>query len=220
MLSITDLAPILDIVRVYWIVPAGMLALYFYGKFHFNTPEYLLDLGNSASPATRAGPGARLITPAPPIFTASRSRYNRYARRYVMILEAAFIVLIFFSGLLSGLLSDASGFITNFDLSAIIPSSADTLQKRAISALFALTGLLSSFPGFKEIDNWLLRALHNKALIPEEVRNLAEKLYDSPFSAPTASVAAVKSNLSMRDVLGVADRKQTGRLEQRVINIL
>jgi hypothetical protein len=65
MLSITDLAPILDIVRVYWIVPAGMLALYFYGKFHFNTPEYLLDLGNSASPATRAGPGARLITPAP-----------------------------------------------------------------------------------------------------------------------------------------------------------
>jgi hypothetical protein len=220
MLSDPLLAQIWDNVTIYWIIPAGMLALYFYGKFHFNTPEYLLDLGNSASPATTAGLGARLITPAPPIFTASRGRYNRYARRYVVILEAAFIALVFFSSFLSGLVSDASGLNTSFDLSVIIPSSADSLQKRAILALFALTGLLSSFPGFKEIDNWLLRALHKAAFIPDEVRILAETLYGSPFSAPTVSVAAVTSNLSMRDLLGVANGKLTGRLEQRLINLL
>ncbi len=41
-------------------------------------------------------PALELITPAPPMFTTRRSRYNRYANRYVLILEAAFIGFIFF----------------------------------------------------------------------------------------------------------------------------
>src|SRR5258708_4882773 len=44
---------------------------------------------------------ARLITPAPPIFTTSRARYNRFARRYVAILELAFIAIVFFPNLLA-----------------------------------------------------------------------------------------------------------------------
>jgi hypothetical protein len=134
-------------VQIYWIIPAGMIALYFYGRFHFNTPEYSIDSGSQTGPNALAG--ARLITPAPPMFTTSRARFNRYARRYVIILEIAFIAIVFFSTLVS----DISR-VTNWEVP--LPSSAESLQYKAIWALFALTGLLSSFPGFKDIDNWIL----------------------------------------------------------------
>jgi len=98
-LSSVSPAELLAEVQIYWIVPAGMLALYFYGQFHFNSLEYAIDFGNRGGPAESMG--ARLLTPAPPIFTTSRARYNRFARRYVAILEAAFIAIIFFPSLLA-----------------------------------------------------------------------------------------------------------------------
>ncbi len=73
-------------VKIGWTVPAGMMVLYFYGRSHFNTPAYSLDLA--------IGTRARLITQAPPIFTARRSRYS-YANRYILVLEAAFLGIIF-----------------------------------------------------------------------------------------------------------------------------
>jgi hypothetical protein len=53
-----------------WIVPAGMVALYFYGRFKLKTPEYYLYLGIGSD--SSAADHARLITPTPPILTTRR----------------------------------------------------------------------------------------------------------------------------------------------------
>jgi hypothetical protein len=199
-----------EIVHIYWIIPAGMIALYFYGMFHFNTPDYSLDFGNLAgSPSF----GVTLITPAPPMFTTSRARFNRYARRYVIVLEAAFIAFIFFSSLIGDITR-----VTSLELP--LPASAESIQYKAIWALFALTGLLSSFPGFKDIDTWLLSTLHRAAFIPDDVRILAEKLYASPFSPTKSAIALVRPNLATRDMIRIADGTLTGSLEQRVFQLL
>jgi hypothetical protein len=198
--------------QAYWIVPAGMVALYFYGMFHFNSPDYSLALGTRGEAATSPA-GVRLITPAPPMFTTSRARFNRYARRYVMILQSAFIAIIFFSSVIG----DISR-VANLELPTL--PSAESLQYKAIWALFALTGLLSSFPGFKDIDNWLLGSLHRAAFIPDDARILAETLYACPFAPTNAVIRAVRPYLSSRDMARVADRAASGLLEQRVIQVL
>jgi hypothetical protein len=53
-----EIFPYSEYILSYWIVPVGMLALYFYGNFHFNTPEYLLDIGLQGDQAAKTGPGA------------------------------------------------------------------------------------------------------------------------------------------------------------------
>jgi hypothetical protein len=209
-LSSVSPADLLADAQIYWIVPAGMLALYFYGQFHFNSLEYAIDFGSRGGPAESIG--ARLITPAPPIFTTSRARYNRFARRYVAILEAAFIAIIFFPSLLA----EAVSLLTSSPFSL---GDSVTLQHKALIALFALTGLLSSFPGFKDIDGWLLRTLHQAAFIPDDARILAERLYEAPFSPPPVALAAVRTTLSTRDAIRAADGKLTGALEQRLIAV-
>jgi hypothetical protein len=95
-----------------------------------------------------------------------------------------------------------------------------TLQHKVLIALFALTGLLSSFPGFKDIDGWLLQTLHRAAFIPDDARILAEKLYEAPFSPPPAALAGVRSTLTTRDAIRAADGRLAGALEQRLIAIL
>lgn len=107
------------IVTTYWIVPGGMIALYFYGRFHFNTPDYLLDIGSSDY-QTKVDQIAHLITPTPPIYTAPRSRYNYYAGIYVLILEFMFLLFTIAPSLLWDLLSDASRILTNFDVSGVL----------------------------------------------------------------------------------------------------
>jgi hypothetical protein len=207
-LSSISPAELLALAQIYWIIPAGMSALFFYGRFHFNSPEYAIDFGNRDGPSESLG--ARLISLAPPIFTTSRARYNRFARRYVAILEAAFIAIVFFPSLLA----EAISLLTNSEFSW---GDSVTLQHKVLIALFALTGLLSSFPGFKDIDAWLLRTLHRAAFIPDDARILAEKLYEAPFSPPPAALATVRPTLTTRDAIRAADRKLTGALEQRLI---
>ena len=68
-----------DLAAAYWIVPVGLVALAFYGSYHFNTPDYALA-------AERAGsedlpwnaPTSKLRGLAPPLFTTSRTQYRRY----------------------------------------------------------------------------------------------------------------------------------------------
>jgi hypothetical protein len=124
-------AELLAWAQIYWIVPAGILALYFYGRFHFNSPEYAIDFGCRGDPAESIG--LRLITPTPPIFTTSRARYNRFARRYVAILELAFIGIVFFPSLLA----EAISLLTSSPFSL---GDSVTLQHKVLIALFALTG--------------------------------------------------------------------------------
>jgi hypothetical protein len=191
-------------VQAYWIVPAGMLVLYFYGRFRFNTPDYSI----TADGASRRG----LLTPAPPIFTTSRSRFNRYARRYVLILEIAFLGFIFFASVLSDI-----GKVTRLGLPDM---SSDSVQYRAVLALFFLTGFLSSFPGFKDLDAWILKKLHEAALIPDEVRLLAVQLFEAPYVPGTRAASAVRSMLISRDTIKVADGLATGGLESTVLKLL
>jgi hypothetical protein len=211
-------------VQAYWVIPGGMIALYFYGIFHFNSPTYILDLGSSLNYSEIPGYGARLLTPAPPIYTASRKRFNKYARRYVLILETAFVMIIFFSSLTSEvvrILNEARGEVkTEFNIAnLLLPSEVQTLQHRAILALFMLTGLLSSFPGFKDIDNWLLGALHKAAYIPDEVRELARTLRNAPFSVPPSSIVSLREKLDMPNSRSFKDESQLGRLERWVLAI-
>jgi hypothetical protein len=191
-------------VKTGWTVPAGMVVLYFYGRSHFNTPAYSLDLTIN----TRV----RLITPAPPIFTTRRSRYNSYANRYALILEAAFLVIIF----LYSMIQD----IARVGEVQIPDITGEPLQYKVIFALFVLTGLLSSFPALKQIDVWLLERLHRAAFIPGDVRDLAAKLYNSTFVPKPNAIAAVRPSLSMRDTRRVADGLASGSLENKIFDIL
>jgi hypothetical protein len=191
-------------IKTGWTVPAGMVVLYFYGRSHFNTPAYSLDLTIN----TRV----RLITPAPPMFTTRRSRYNSYANRYVLVLEAAFLVIIFLYSMIQDIAR--AGEVQIPDL------TGEPLQYRVIFALFVLTGLLSSFPALKQIDVWLLERLHRAAFIPGDVRDLAAKLYNSTFVPKPNAIAVVHPSLSMRDTRRVADGLASGSLEIRIFDIM
>jgi hypothetical protein len=191
-------------VKTGWTVPAGMVVLYFYGRSHFNTPAYSLNLTIN----TRV----RLITPAPPMFTTRRSRYNSYANRYVLLLEAAFLVIIFLYSMIQDIAK--AGEVQIPDI------TGETLQYKVIFALFVLTGLLSSFPAVKQIDVWLLERLHRAAFIPGDVRDLAAKLYNSTFVPKPNAIAAVRPSLSMRDTRRVADGLASGSLENRIFDIM
>src|SRR5262245_60737047 len=194
-----------------WIVPAGLIALFFYGRYHFDTPDYALELTDKAGkPLPQAG---RLISLAPPKFTTSRTRFDRYALRYVLLLWAAFLVIIFVPTLVTDI-----GRILKMEFPSA-PAS-ETLQFRALFALFALTGLLSSFPGLKDIDAWVLKKLHEAALIPEEVKYLARKLYDASFTPSQETAGSVRQMLRRRDTLRGAEGQASGALEQELLRAL
>jgi len=76
-----------------WPIPAGIVILYFYGRYHFNTPNYPLVLSVGNDDGVKYS--VRLITQASPILTTQRARYNNYALRYILVLEIAFLVIVF-----------------------------------------------------------------------------------------------------------------------------
>jgi hypothetical protein len=203
-----SLAQIIGLVEDYWLVPVGLAVLYFYGTFHFNTPDY--DMTPAESNGVNSSHYAQLISLAPPIFTTQRARFRRYSLRYVLLLQIAFLVIVF----CWSAVADA-GEIFQWKL----PKPPD-LEYRAIWALFALTGLLSSFPGFKDIDAWLLKCLHDAALIPVSARLVAQNLYDALFVPDAATLATVRSLLTMRDTIRVAGGRAVGSLEQHVLWML
>jgi hypothetical protein len=204
-LALSDPETVKGLIQAFWIVPAGMVALYFYGRSHFNTPDYALG-------AQQGAPAGHLLTLAPPIFTTYRSQYNRYALTYVIILETVFLAFIFLTSVFT-------------DMAAImklrLPElGTETVQFRALLALFCLTGLLSSFPGFKDLDAFILRKLHKAALIPDDARLLASHLFDAPFVPHPEAAATVKAALISRDTIRVAEGKATGLFESNVLKAL
>jgi hypothetical protein len=191
--------------HTYWMVPVGAVVLYYYGQFHFNTPDYSLTArdGDGGRNLVKNAQLARTRAVAPPIFTTSRGRYRRSARLYVLTLEAIFLLVTVFPELVA---AAAKMGTAQLDLS----KSAD---ERAIWALFGLTGLLSSFPVFKDIDAWLLKQLHQRAAIPDDARLTASTLYDAPFQADRAVVTAVSETLRTRHLRQVAQGSARGTLE-------
>lgn len=171
---------------------------------HFNTPTYSLEL------SVADGSSVRLITPTPPKFTTTRSKYNRYALFYTGILEIAFICLIF----LYPTIVDA---VKLAGLTA--PNISGPLEHRTLMALFLLTGVLSSFPIVSKIDSWLLEKLHKGAFIPDESSYLAGKLYESDFIPRADVFSEVRDSFSMRDTSRVANNQAKGELEKRAIDL-
>ena len=204
------LAQLFEALKSYWIIPAGMVALYYYGWYHFNTPDFDLTEKEKNSDSVYG----RLLTLAPPIFTTARSRFNRFARRYVLILEVAFLVIT----LLPGVVLAAAEAARVPDFSSLF--NADSVQQRAFVALFALTGLLSSFPIFKEIDAWILGGLHRMAQIPDDARIMALTLKEAQFVPSPESKNVVRELLGQRDTIRVADERATGDLERSLLRTL
>lgn len=65
----------------------------------------------------------------------------------------------------------------------------DTVTGRAIWTLFILTGLLTSFPVFRQVDGAILRALHKGANVRIGVKTTAKCLLDVNFE-PNQSVSS------------------------------
>ena len=192
-------------IQTFWIIPAGMLALYFYGAFHFNTPDYRIAV--LQSPDVPA-----LLTLAPPKYTTSRTRFRRYARGYILILECAFLGFVLFTGVVSDAARALNLEMPRFD--------TETLQAKAIFALFFLTGLLSSFPGFKDVDAWILTKLHKAALIPDDAKLMASRLFHADYRPSEQTRAQVKQVLKSRDTIRYSEGKVVGALEARILSLL
>jgi hypothetical protein len=152
-----------------WSVPAGVVLLYFYGKLHFNTPTYPIEMVVSAGGVLTDK--VRLIAQAPPKFTTRRSRYNSYAWRYIALLELSFVFIIFCYTIIND--------IARAEHVVVPDLTSESLEYRSIFALLVLTGVLSSFPGLKQLDFWILSSLHRAAFIPDDVRDFAGRLCQS-----------------------------------------
>ncbi|MBO0222990.1 hypothetical protein J0689_27305, partial [Vibrio parahaemolyticus] len=73
----------------YWIIVIGLVTLYFWGRDHFNTPNYALggnadtgDRSSSIDPTI-----SKIIGLVPPMYTTTISQYWRYMFRYILILQ-------------------------------------------------------------------------------------------------------------------------------------
>jgi len=193
-----------------WSVPAGVVLLYFYGKLHFNTPTYPIEMVVSAGGVLTDK--VRLIAQAPPKFTTRRSRYNSYAWRYIALLELSFVFIIFCYTIIND--------IARAEHVVVPDLTSESLEYRSIFALLVLTGVLSSFPGLKQLDFWILSSLHRAAFIPDDVRDFAGRLCQSRFEPPRAVKTAVRPTVSMRDTARVADGHASGSLEKRIYELL
>jgi hypothetical protein len=194
-----------QVVKETWTVPAGVIFLYVYGLSHFNTPFYTIEV------PSEDGTSIRLITQTPPKLTTTRARYHLYASSYAFILQVVFLVFIFSYPTISDALSVR-------DITA--PNLSGPLQHRVFIALFLITGVLTSFPLLNRADKWLLEELHRRALIPDESRHLAKRLYQSEFTPTEDVFASVRASLTTRDIVRVAQGISTGSLEKRVIELL
>lgn len=197
-----------EAVLSFWMVPIGLFILYFYGTFRFNTPDY--DIVKADGQALRTSTDVLMMSLAPPRFTTTRRRFRRYEVRYVFLLETTFLCFVFAWPLIK-IVAKAMRWPDPGDGSPTF---------HAVVGLLLLTGVLSSFPGFRDFDSWLLRILHEAALIPGNARRLAENLFDAPFVPSPAIVTGVKSQLIMRDTIRVAEGKATGSLETTVLRML
>ena len=210
---LTDVGLTLDqvktFVQIYWLVPAGVVALYFYGSFHFNTPDYRLVISQSPDQPS-------LLTLAPPKFTTTRARFRRYSLRYILVLEALFLSFVF----LTSVYVDAAKIAHAGDIIKNLQFDSASVQFKALIALFCLTGLLSSFPFFKDIDAWLLRWLHQAALIPDDAKLMASRLFGVNYQPSDKARAKVRQILISRDTIRFAEGGLTGNLERRVVSLL
>jgi hypothetical protein len=195
-----------NLAAAYWIVPVGLVALAFYGSYHFNTPDYALA-------AERAGsedlpwnaPTSKLRGLAPPLFTTSRTQYRRYELRYILILQGIFLVITCLPDVIV-----YAGKITNLPFSL-----SEYVQQRGLWALFGLTGFLSSFPVAKEIDSKARAFLHRSADIPDGAELTASTLFEADFAPDPAIRAGLVKEFRTKHMRWVAAGAEPGSLESK-----
>src|SRR4051794_7532646 len=130
----------------YWLLPVGMLIVYFFAKSHFNSPDYPLSgyaLADSvASDLPKNSSNARLRTPAPPIFTTPRDRYRWAELKYIVGIESGFVFVTFFPDLVAKIPG----------LEKISAVMGESLSSHIVAATLLVTGVLSSFPVIRDAD--------------------------------------------------------------------
>lgn len=186
-----------------------MISLYYYGLFHFNTPEYALE----SSHAAQSEEGILRIL-VPPKFTTNRSQYNRYARFYILSLEAAFLTFVF----LPGILATAAGIAGLPATAAAVAATAKrSLVYRGLFGFMGLAGILPSLPLAKRFDGWILEKFHERGMIPQNIRLTADRLFGAPFKVTKDVARQVSEDFPERDTIRVAQRKAKGSLEQHLL---
>jgi len=178
-----------EFLETYWSVPIGAIVLWIYGVVHFNSPPYALssnaDEVKGSTPKEAALAQTQAL--APPVFTTGRETYRKYEFQYVGVLIGIFLVVACFPALL---LEVENVLQINIEVPGTVP-------ERVLFALFGLTGLLSTFPGLRDVDKWFIANLHKKAIIPDQARFMAERLAGAEYK-PTEA-ARTKALGSMRD---------------------
>jgi hypothetical protein len=197
----------------YWSVPTGMAIVYFFAKYHFNTPDYVLindlppDAVGSIDP--KNSPAARLRTTAPPVFTTLRERYIKAEIKYIMGLEIAFMCITVFPNILTLIpnLQESAAFVSN------------SLEQRVVIAALVLTGFLSSFPFIRDFDGWLLKALHGQASIPDDAEQTADELFDVGYRRCPTIMRDIIIGMRSPHLRAVTNGAMSGALETSWLNI-
>jgi hypothetical protein len=212
-MTMPDLATMIAMAPQYWLLPVGMIVIYFFARYHFNTPDYALvraSLPDSpGADEPKASPLARLRTSAPPIYTTPRDRYRKAEIMYVLGLEAAYLCLTVFPDALTALpqLQGGHEFL------------AQSFDNRAIIGALLLTGFLSSFPLVRDFDAWLLASLHGHASIPDDAEETADQLFEVGYRRCPTVLNDVLEGIKSPQFLAVAAGTCTGALEDRWLNV-
>ncbi len=187
----------------YWLAACGAGVLAVFAAHHFNSPDYVLSKrAGGDSESIRSNPRqaalARTKIEAPPIFTTQRERYRRSQVKYIAALEVIFIFYVVFPEIFSSI-----GDVTQVEI--VVP---EALNDRVIYGLFGLMGLYATFPGLNRLDRRIREKLHRKAIIPEVVTLMAERISESDYKPPREIEEAVIEHLS--GVVPSVDFEKTG----------
>lgn len=181
----TLVEPIWTALQSYWLALIGAGVLAVFAAHHFNSPTYALSKpakadGESARSDPKKAAVARTKIEAPPIFTTRRESYRRAQLKYIAALEAVFVFYVLFPELFADIAALAQ-------VKVVVP---ETERDRVIYALFGLMGVYATFPGLNRWDKWIREKLHQRAIIPEDVKLTATRVFKADYRPPAETVKA------------------------------
>lgn len=191
--------PVLDFLGNYSLALLGVVVLAVFAAHHFNSPAYALSTSaeTDGQSTPREAALARTKIEAPPIFTTRRESYRRAQLKYIAALEAVFIFYVLFPEFFADVAALAQ-------VKVIVP---ETERERVIYGLFGLMGIYATFPGLSVWDRKIREKLHQRAIIPEDVKLTATRTCDADYQPPVEiEQAALKA---MAESLAEIDYAQT-----------
>ncbi len=208
-MELPDLAllvePFLSVLTRYWLAVVGAGVLAVFAAYHFNSPDYLLSKdaqadGEDAGSNPEKVALARTKIEAPPILTTRRERYRRSQVKYIAALETVFIFYVMFPELFSTMAE-------MWQVKIIVPEAE---RDRVIYGLFGLMGLYATFPGVNRFDKMIREKLHQQAIIPEDVKQTAARMFKADYKPPDGPDGIVSTALDgMHETLKQIDYEET-----------